>query len=105
MFLQKRWNFGLGTVFSLIVIYFIFLYSRSKGWALLAFISKWYLFIVGGLIALSVGTVLIIIVFSLLLLLIASLKMRSLGKTFKKSKKKKPERQKEYFDAEYELKE
>ena len=78
--MQKRWSFGFGTVFSLIVIYFIFLYSKDKGWTLLAFISKWYLIIVGGLIALSLGIAFIIILISLFVLLMASLKLRKVHK-------------------------
>ena len=99
MFVQKRWNFGLGTIFSLIVIYFIFLYSRDKNWTLLAFISKWYLIIIGGLIALSLGIVLLIILFSLLMLLIAMIKLKTIGKG-RRSKK-----DKDYIDAEYRVKE
>lgn len=99
MFVQKRWNFGLGTIFSLIVVYFIFLYARGKGWALLAFISKWYLIIVGGLIALSIGIILLIILLSLLVFLTAMLKLRAFGKKYKRKKTK------DYVDVEYELKE
>ena len=97
--LQKRWSFGLGTIFSLIVIYFIFLYSRDKGWALLAFLSKWYLFIVGGLIALSLGVILLIITISLFIFLIAMLKIHAFGKKYKKQTPK------EYVDVEYQVKE
>ena len=97
MIVQKRWGFGLGTVFSLIVVYFIFLYSRDKEWAFLAFISKWYLIIAGGLIALSLGIVLLIILLALLIFLISMLKLRSFGKTYKKDKK--------YVDVEYKVKE
>lgn len=87
MFAQKRWSFGLGTIFSLIVVYFIFLYSRDKKWTLLAFISKWYLIIVGGLIVLSLGIVLLIILFSLF------------------DRKYKSKKTKEYIDVEYKVKE
>ena len=100
MIYTKRWSFGLGTIFSLIIIYFIYLYSKDKGWTLLAFLSKWYLIIVGGLIALSVGIIFLIILFSLLMLLIAMLKL----KTFNKKDKNK-KRTKEYIDVEYEVKE
>lgn len=99
MIVKKRWGFGLGTIFSLIVVYFIFLYSRDKGWALLAFLSKWYLIIVGGLIALSVGIILLIILISLLLFFISMLKLHSFGKRYKKQKSK------DYIDADYEVKE
>jgi len=99
MFIQKRWSFGLSTIFSLIVVYFIFLYSRDKSWTLLAFISKWYLIIVGGLIALSLGIVFLILLFFLLMLLISMIKLKKLNKKYKKQKSK------EYIDAEYEVKE
>lgn len=99
MILQKRWGFGLGTIFSLIVVYFIFLYSIDKGWTLLALISKWYLIIVGGLIALSLSIILLIILFSLLIFLISMLKLHRSGKGYKKQKTK------EYVDVEYKVKE
>ena len=97
MIVQKRWGFG--TIFSLIVIYFIYLYSKSREWALLAFISKWYLIIVGGLAALSIGVVILVILFSLLMILLAMLKVRRL----KGSPKHKTA--KGYIDAEYKVKE
>jgi len=95
MLFQKRWNFGLGTIFSLIVVYFIYLYSKDKGWTLLALTSKWYLIIVGGLIALSFGIILLIILISLLIFLIAMLKLHAFGKKYKS---------KEYIDVEYKVK-
>ena len=98
MMIQKRWGFGLGTFFSLIVIYFIYLYSKDRGWVLLAFISKWYLIIVGGLIALSLGIILFIILISLLIFLFAMLKLHKFGKRHKKHNK-------EYIDADYKVKE
>ena len=97
MIMQRRWGFGLGTFFSLIVIYFIYLYSRDKGWALLALISKWYLIIVGGLIALSLGIILLVILISLIIFMFAMLKLHGFGK--KKKQKS------EYIDAEYRVKE
>ena len=99
MILQKRWSFGLGTIFSLIVVYFIFLYSRDKGWTMLAFISKWYLVIVVGLIALSLGIALLIILFSLLMFLFAMLRLHNINKRHKKQKSK------EFIDVEYKVKE
>jgi len=98
MLVRKKWNLGIGTVFSLIVVYFIFLYSKDKGWELLAFISKWYLIIFGGLIALSLGIVLLAILASLLMLLIAALRLKTFNKKHKKSSK-------EYIDIEYRVKE
>lgn len=118
MLIQKRWTFGLSTIFSLIVVYLIYLYSKDKDWTLLAFISKWYLIIVGGLIALSVGMILLVILFSLLMFLIAMLKLHGFGKTrenqrfsaprkfFKKfSREYKKPKSKDYVDIEYRVKE
>ena len=99
MIVQKRWNFGIGTIFSLIVVYFIFLYSRDKSWTLLTFISKWYLIIIGGLIAFSLGIVLLIILFSLLMLLIAMIRLKSINTKRKKQKSQ------GYIDAEYKVEE
>ncbi len=99
MIIQRKWNFGLGTIFSLIVVYFIFLYSRDKGWAILAFLSKWYLIIVGGLLALSLGIIFIILIISLLMLLIAMLKIRTTKHEHKRQKNS------PYIDAEYKIKE
>ena len=99
MIYTKKWNFGLGTVFSLIVVYFIYLYSKDKNWTLLAFISKWYLIIVGSLILLSIGIILLIILFSLLMLLLATLKLKSF------EKKHKRDRTRDYIDAEFKVKE
>ena len=98
MMIRRRWGFGLGTFFSLIVIYFIYLYSKDKGWTLLAFISRWYLIIIGGLIALSLGIILFIIIISLLVFLFAMLRLHKFGKAHKKEKKG-------YIDAEYKVKE
>ncbi|HLC61602.1 MAG TPA: hypothetical protein VJI52_01140 [Candidatus Nanoarchaeia archaeon] len=99
MQVARRWNFGLGTVFSLIIIYFIYLYSKDKGWAVLAFLSKWYLIIVGGIIALSLGMIVLVLLFSLIMFLIALLKINKLNKKGKKEKSK------NYIEAEYEVKE
>ena len=99
MIMRKRWSFGLGTIFSLIVVYFIYLYSRGKGWKLLAFASKWYLIIVGSVIAISIGLVLLIIIVTLLMFLFAMLKLHSFGR------KNKNHKSKEYIDAEYKIKE
>ncbi|MBI2653180.1 hypothetical protein HYX02_00050 [Candidatus Woesearchaeota archaeon] len=103
MFFQKKWSFGLGTISSLIVVYFIHLYSKDKGWALLASISKWYLLVVGGLMALSLGIILLIIIISLIIFLIAMLKLHGFRKTFKKQKQK--HSSKDYVDVEYKVKE
>ena len=98
MMFQKKWNFGLGTIFSLIVIYFIFLYSRDKGWSMLAFLSKWYLIIVGGAIALSVGVILLVILLSILLFLGALVRASLSGR------KKKKQNNNSAIDIEYKVK-
>lgn len=97
--MQKRLGFGLGTFFSLIVMYFIYLYSRDKGWALLALLSKWYLIIIGGLIALSLGIVLLVILFSLLVMAAAMLRLHAFRGKHRKQKAK------EYVDVEYKVRE
>ena len=96
MRLQKRWSFGLGTIFSLIVVYFIFLYSKEKGWTLLAFLSKWYLIIVICLMLLSFGIILLILLTVFTIFLISIIKIRKVNKKHKKEK--------DYIDAEYKIK-
>ena len=96
---QKRWTFGFGTIFSLIAVYFIYLYSKEKDWVLLAFLSKWYLIIVGGLIALTFGMVLLILIFSLIMFLAAMLKLHSADRKYRKQKAK------DYINVEYKVKE
>ena len=95
MIIKKRWGFGLGTLFSLIVVYFIYLYSKDKGWIVLASLSKWYLIVAGILIALPLMAVLLVILFSLLAFLLAMIKLK---KSNKKQKNK-------YIDAEFRIKE
>lgn len=99
MIIKKRWGFGLGTIFSLIIIYFIHLYAKNKGWALLAFLSKWYLIIMGVLFALPLLIIILVLLFSLVVFLIAVIKLKISGKMHKKRKN-----HKEYIDAEYEVK-
>lgn len=99
MAVQKRWSFGLGTVFSLIVVYFIFLYSRERGWVLLATISKWYLIIIGSLFALSLVLILLILLIILALFVIAMLKLHSARRKQRKGKNK------DYVDVQYRIKE
>lgn len=97
MIVKKKWNFGLGTIFSLIVVYFIFLYSRDKGWELLAFISKWYLIIAGALIALSIAAILLVILSAFLIFVFAMIKSRKFRKGHGRRKNR------EYIDAEYKV--
>ena len=108
MNIQKKWgdarenarglafNFGLGTIFSLIVVYFIYLYSKDKEWTLLALISKWYLIIAVSLMLLSLGIILLVLLISLLMFLVTMIKFKKFHKKHKNAK---------YFDVEYEVKE
>ena len=98
MQVARRWNFGFGTFFSLIVVYFIYLYSKDKGWTILAFLSKWYLIIVGGIIALSIGIISLVLLFSLIVFLIALMKI-------KKVNRNKKEKTKDYIEADFKVKE
>jgi predicted membrane protein len=91
---EKRWSFGFGTLFSLIIIYFIYLYSKDKGWTFLAFISKIYLIIVGGIFALTILMILIVVFFSLILIGIGTYKARKFNKNSKR-------KEKEFVDVEF----
>ncbi|MBS3105164.1 hypothetical protein J4234_02825 [Candidatus Woesearchaeota archaeon] len=108
MIIQKRWgdarenarglafNFGVGTIFSLIAVYFIYLHSKEKEWTLLALVSKWYLIIAGGLMLLSLAVILFVILISLLIFLVTMIKFKKVHKKHKNA---------EYLDAEYKIKE
>ena len=93
--MQKKFSFGMGTIFSLIVVYFIYLYSKDKNWALLAFVTKWYLIIFVGITLISIAFILMMFLFSLVMFLVAMYRMRH-------HKKK---RKTNYVDIEYNLKE
>ena len=95
---KRRWGFGFGTIFSMIVVYFIYLYSKTQGWTLLAFISKWYLIIVGGLLLLSVAIILLVLLLSLILITAAAIKMSRLKRKYRKQKSS-------HVDVEYKVKE
>lgn len=95
---MKNFKFGLGSVFSLIVVYFIYLYSVDKEWVFLSLLSKWYLIIVGGIFLLVVGIALIIILLTLFGVMVATLKLRKQRRRVKKSKS-------HVLDAEYDVKE
>ena len=97
MIFQRKWSFGIGSVFSLIAVYFIYLYSKDRGWASLAFLSKWYLIIAGTLMTFSLLIILIVFLVSLLVLLAAIIKLK-LGKKHKKKSNS-------YIDAEFRIKE
>ena len=96
--IKKRWGFGIGTIFSLIVVYFIYLYSKQQNWPILAFISKWYLIIIGVIIALPLIVILVVLLLTLFVFLLAALKLKKLGKKHKNHAKN-------FVDADYEIKE
>ena len=97
MIYQRKLGFGLGSVFSLIVVYFIYLYSADKSWTLLAFLSKWYLIIIGSLMAFSLIIILLVFLISLLVLLFVFIKLKFTGKKHKKKNN--------YIDAQFQIKE
>ena len=103
MIFQRKWRFGLGTVFSLILVYFIYLYAADKGWKLLASVSKWYLIIVVFLIAIPLIIIFLIVSLSFFMILIAYIKTKSMQRKFKNKKQKR--KYTEYVDAEYKVKE
>ena len=99
MIAVKRLNLGFGSLASVLAAYLVFLYSRSSGWATLAFGAKWYIIIAGTILALPLLLIILAMLLSLLMILISLLKFRLIRKKHKKSK------QKNYVDAEYEIKE
>ena len=64
----------------------------------MAFIAKWYLIIVGGFIALSMGIVVLVLLFSFIMFIAALFRIKHLQR---KNKKK----AKNYIDADFEVKE
>ena len=102
----KSLSFGFGSIISLILVYFIYLYADEKGWKLLAFISKAYLIVYIALIGIAIGTFALIALLSFFV-------FRKAGKGFKiytfgskQAKQDKHEKnQKKYIDAEYKIKE
>ena len=85
---MKKLRLGFGSVFSLIVMYFIYKSSSDKGWGILAFISKWYLIIVGGLFILILAISLLVVILTLLAFGITAFKIRKVKKHPKKTKEK-----------------
>ena len=67
------------TLFSLVVMYFIYVFSEEKilagvaanaatrGWEILNFVSKWYLYIVVGIFALFAIIAIVVLLFSLIM--------------------------------------
>ena len=96
--IKKRWGFGIGTIFSLIVVYFIYLYSKQQDWAVLAFISKWYLIITAVILAIPLIVIVVVLLLTLFIFLLAALKLRWARKKHKKHSKN-------FVDADYKIKE
>ncbi len=103
----KSFSIGFGTVFSLIVAYFIYLYANEKGWKLLAFASKAYIIVYVGIFALIFSSILLMILLSFLLFRKTGRNFRvfGFGKKNNTPPKQGRQKQKEYIDAEYEVKE
>jgi predicted membrane protein len=91
----KRISIGFGSILSLIIIYFIYLYAKDKGWTLLAFLSKGYLMIVLGFFLWIIGIIILII----LIFLIPT------GMLFFKVRRKKSKKKDDFIDVEYKVKE
>lgn len=102
--MNRNFGFGfrLGSVFSLIIVFFIYLYSYNQtkipghhfGWGALAFVSKWYLIIVIGLMLLAILLPLILISLAALFLWISR----------RRKKKKGKKHQGDFIDVDYEIK-
>lgn len=102
----KSLSFGFGSIISLILAYFIYLYANEKGWKLLAFISKAYLIVYIALIGIALGTFALIALLSFLVFRRAGKGFRIYAFGSKSAKRDKHEKnQKEYIDAEYKIKE
>ena len=100
----KSLSFGFGSIISLILVYFIYLYADEKGWKLLAFISKAYLIVYIALIGIAIGTFALIALLSFLMFRKAKgFKIYTFGS--KPAKDGKQKNQKKYIDAEYKIKE
>ncbi len=89
----RRIDFGLGGIVSVILVYFIYLYSKSHGWWLLTWISGAYLVVV----LFFVGLMILIILLPLMILFFALLAAKLRGKPKRKKKK-------EYIDVKYQVK-
>ena len=97
---QTRYSLGFGTLFSLIVVGFIYLYARDKagGWVFLKWGALIYLFIIGIPFLLFLLIMALIALFLLLFFISAKFKLRKYAKEQKKS-----EDMLKQVDAEYEV--
>ena len=91
----RRIRFGFGSVISLVIAYFLYLYSSSRGFTTIAFIAKAYLIVYLG-IALFI---MIMMLFTIFILGRGLRKMRKAGYA------KNEQKEKEYVDVEYKIKE
>ncbi len=101
--MKYRKTFSIsGTVFTLILVYFIYLVARDKGWKALSFLTGAYLFIVLGFFALAVLIILLLIIIPLFILR----KQPSVFKKFRAgNRKKKPKTDDEVIDVDFKVKE
>ena len=93
----KGVRFGFGSVVSLVIAYFIYLYSSSKGFTTIAFLAKAYLIVYLGIAMF----IIILMAFAIFILGRGPRKMKRGG--YAKSGQK--EKGKEYVDVEYKIKE
>ncbi|MCK5630353.1 MAG: hypothetical protein KAI26_07080 [Nanoarchaeota archaeon] len=96
---KKRFSIS-GTLFTLILVYFIYLIAKDKEWKILSFITGAYLFIIIGFFALVILGILLLILIPLLFL-----KKPILVKRFKrKSVIKNPKANNNAIDVDFKVK-
>jgi MFS family permease len=71
----RRWGlgFGIGSVFTFIIVLFIYLFSRDRyratqewGWRILELITKWYIIITLAIIGIAVLIILIGVILAII---------------------------------------
>ena len=82
-----KFRVGLGTFFTLIIVYFIYKYSAAQGWFLLALLAKIYLIIAG------IGLLLLLLL-PIIMWLVVWLALTNLSRRKKKK----------YIEPEYKIK-
>ncbi|MFH1316029.1 MAG: hypothetical protein ABII01_00765 [Candidatus Woesearchaeota archaeon] len=103
MTVKKRYSIGFGSIFSLIVVYFIYLYAKEHGWVILKWVTFAYLAVVIGAVLLFV---LILALISLVLLIFFIYTKRVSRKVSEGEPARRPKKEigKNSIDAEYEVK-
>jgi hypothetical protein len=109
---RRRWGlgFGVGTIFSLIIVFFIYKYSQGQhaatddlGWAVLEFVTKWYLLIFLGIAALVVVLAILGLIWTGIVYFTVKRQMRKMYREEEKKSKKKENIK--VIDADYRVKE